>query len=331
MSVKDLMEKKTTTGRGKKAPAQEVAEAAPALDTSEFAAILSELRKPVPEELIKEREGFTDRGGRVHMVKYVEWHTVADILDNTCPDWSHRITDIREVGDGGLAVVVELEIAGVTRQGMGVGAIDSAMGVKKAEHDALKRAAVKFGIGRELYHKEAAAEEAEGEYQSRQRYSGGGQQQYTGGQQQQPQGFPANPVAQNLAEMVTTKQLGMIRAVAREANVDADAECMDTMNCRISELSRRAASALIDHLRELGAGGNGFPKAGNQTQPAASTKQQTVSKPPQQLINVVRILLNKLAIPEADAAKDVSGGRAGSLDTLTTEEITKLKDELESA
>jgi hypothetical protein len=63
--------------------------------------------------------------------------------------------------------------------------------------------------------------------------------------------FPADPVAKTLSDMITTKQLGMIRAVAREVGVDADEECMAVMNCIVTELSRRAASAMIDHLREL--------------------------------------------------------------------------------
>lgn len=325
MSVKELKEKAATTKAAapkatKPAAAPAAPEAAIPIDRSEFAAILTELRKPVSKDLIRQREGWRDRNGDPQMVDYVEWHTVADILDDTCPDWCHRITDIRTVGDGGLAVVVELEIAGVTRQGMGVGAVDNAMGVKKAEHDALKRAAVKFGIARELYHKESREEEAQGEYQARQPYSGGGgggnfvqraanaNQQHTGGgQYPQQQGFPADPVAKSLSDMVTTKQLGMIRAVAREANVDADTECMELAGCRVSELNRRAASALIDHLREV--------------QP----------KPPQQLINTTRILLNNLSIPEADAAADASSGREKTLDRLTVEELTNLKNELETA
>lgn len=63
--------------------------------------------------------------------------------------------------------------------------------------------------------------------------------------------FPNDPVAKSLSDMVTTKQLSMIKAVAREAGVDANKECSHIMNCRISELSKRAASAFIDYLRDL--------------------------------------------------------------------------------
>jgi len=42
-------------------------------------------------------------------------------------------------------------ISGVTREGVGTGLADSETGIKKAEHDALKRAAVKFGVVRDCY------------------------------------------------------------------------------------------------------------------------------------------------------------------------------------
>ncbi len=51
--------------------------------------------------------------------------------------------------------------------------------------------------------------------------------------------------------MITSKQLGMIRAIAREADIDAAAECTQLMHCGIEELSKRAASDLIEHLQNL--------------------------------------------------------------------------------
>lgn len=194
----------------------------------DFSTTLKELRKTVEPELVRHREAGRDRYGHVRTVDYVEWHTVADVLDGTAPNWSHSVKDIRSIGDFAV-VTVAITIDGITREGIGTGSARSETGIKKAEHDALKRAAVKFGIARDLYKKDVDsidAPEAKAE-------------------------FPADPVAKNLADMVTTKQLGMIRAVARESAVDADKECMEMLNCRVSELSKRAASALIDHLREL--------------------------------------------------------------------------------
>ncbi len=199
----------------------------------EFTSTLRALSKNVDPNLVKTREGWRDRNGNVHMVDYVEWHTVADILDENAPNWTHEVKDIRQIGDI-MTVTVAITIDGVTREGLGTGIADSEMGIKKAEHDALKRAAVKFGIARELYRKESDVIEREGAVPA-----------------QTEGGFPANPVAKSLSDLVTAKQLGMIRAIAREIGIDADEECNSVMNCRTDELSKRAASGFIQHLQDL--------------------------------------------------------------------------------
>jgi hypothetical protein len=121
----------------------------------------------------------------------------------------------------------------VTREGVGTGRAISETGIKKAEHDALKRAAVKFGIARELYKREFDSieqdEMAEG-----------------------PSVPDTNhPLAKTLGDMVTAKQLGMIKGLAREAGVDADVECKNTLQCGVEELSKRGASDLIAYLQDL--------------------------------------------------------------------------------
>src|SRR5436190_22421017 len=119
----------------------------------DFSTTLKELRRTVNPTLIRQRAGRRDRNGNVHMVEYVEWHTVADILDEHAPNWGHTVKDIRPIGDI-VTVTVAITIDGVTREGVGTGKTASETGIKKAEHDALKRAAVKFGIARELYKRE---------------------------------------------------------------------------------------------------------------------------------------------------------------------------------
>jgi hypothetical protein len=198
-----------------------------------FSTTLRELRKNVDPELVKQREGWRDRNGNTHYVDYVEWHTVADILDETAPNWSHTIRDIKQIGDI-FTVTVAITIDGVTREGIGTGTAETELGIKKAEHDALKRAAVKFGIARDLYKKESDTIEREGAVPP-----------------PQNDGFPSNPIAKSLSDLVTAKQLGMIRAIAREMNVDADQECQTVMNCKTDELSKKAASGLIQHLQDL--------------------------------------------------------------------------------
>lgn len=202
----------------------------------DFSNTLRELRKHVDPNLVRQREGWRDRNGNVRTVDYIEWHTVADILDETAPNWEHTIKDIRTFGDV-LAVTVAITINGITREGIGTGNASHEMGIKKAEHDALKRAAVKFGIARDLYKKEFDAFDQEATAPVAAATA----------ELEKPQ-FPSDPIAKTLSDMVTTKQLGMIRAICRENNLDPEEECMSVMKCKVNELSRRAASSLIDHL-----------------------------------------------------------------------------------
>ena len=86
----------------------------------DFSLTLKELRKTVNPNLIRQRAGRRDRNGHIHMVEYVEWHTVADVLDDTAPNWAHTVKDIRSIGDI-ITVTVAITIDGVTREGFGTG------------------------------------------------------------------------------------------------------------------------------------------------------------------------------------------------------------------
>jgi len=198
-----------------------------------FTNTLRTLRQPIDPKFIKTREGWRDRNGNTHMVEYVEWHMVADFLDRVAPTWSHSVRGIVQIGDM-VAVTVAISIDGVTREGIGTGTADNETGIKKAEHDALKRAAIKFGIGRELYQRESEVIE------------------HTGSAPQHE--FPRDPLAKSMGDLVTPKQLGMIRALAREAAVDTEEECQAVLRCRTEELSKKAASSFIDHLKNLQGG-----------------------------------------------------------------------------
>jgi len=206
-----------------------------------FTNTLRILRQPVDPKLIKTREGWRDRNGNQHMVEYVEWHAVADILDRVAPTWSHAVRGIVQIGDM-VAVTAAITIEGVTREGVGTGTADNETGIKKAEHDALKRAAIKFGIARELYQRESEVIE-------------------TQGAGPQPGDFPRDPLAKSMTDLVTPKQLGMIRALAREAGVDADEECQQVLRVRTEELSKKAASSFIDHLKGLQQGAQPMRRA----------------------------------------------------------------------
>ncbi len=224
------------------AAAEDAAHGETANNVLNFTTTLRELRKNVDPELVKQREGWRDRNGNTHYVDYVEWHTVADILDENAPNWSHTIRDIKQIGDI-FAVTVAITIDGVTREGIGTGTSETELGIKKAEHDALKRAAVKFGIARELYKKESDRIERDGAVPTPTNDNNNNNNNNGG--------FPANPIARSLSDLVTAKQLGMIRAMSREIGVDADTECQNVMQCKTDELSKKAASGFIQHLQDM--------------------------------------------------------------------------------
>jgi hypothetical protein len=194
-----------------------------------FREVLSRLSEPIPGKLIKQREGWRDHFGTVHYVDYIEWHTVADLLDQAAPDWSHAVRAVTQIGDL-IAVTASITINGVTREGIGTGSAESETGIKKAEHDALKRAAVKFGVARDLY-KDTGDEDGAADHLP------------------PSPSLPRDPLAKTLAELVTPKQLVAIRAIAHAQELQAEDECAALFGCKLEELSRRAASALIDHLK----------------------------------------------------------------------------------
>lgn len=198
----------------------------------DFSTTLRELRKTVDPNLVRQRAGRRDRKGNVHMVEYVEWHTVADILDEHAPNWTHTVKDINPIGEI-ITVTVAITIDGVTREGIGTGKAITETGIKKAEHDALKRAAVKFGIARELYKREFDSIDQDENSLST----------------EQPE--TVDPIAKRLGDMVTARQLGMIHGLAREAGVDSTVECRQMFRCGVDELSKRAASDLIEYLQNL--------------------------------------------------------------------------------
>jgi hypothetical protein len=199
----------------------------------EFSAVLQQLSTGIRKEDIKRREGWTDRRGQVHYVDYVEWPTVADLLDKLAPTWSHAVRNIVQIGQF-VAATAAITINGVTREGVGTGSAESETGIKKAEHDALKRAAVKFGIARDLYRDEDKPGDVSREPERR-----------------WPALSTANPKAQSLASLITPKQLYLIRREATSRGLDPEAVCQELHQAKLDEISKRAASALIEHLKAM--------------------------------------------------------------------------------
>jgi hypothetical protein len=112
--------------------------------------IWAKLAAPLDPRVIKMRE----QAGKT--LRYIDSRAVDDILDANAPgEWDVRLAYLgsREVvGRNGealgqsFAIKASLTVYGVTREDVGEG-----RDYKAAASDALKRAAVRFGIGRELY------------------------------------------------------------------------------------------------------------------------------------------------------------------------------------
>ena len=117
-----------------------------------LAAILADLRKPVHEKYIKKKDT-----GR-YQAEYIHHATVRDLLDYYAPGWWSEVR-IEHAGDK-LYVVVALTIVGsdasCRREGIG-NESDDLDGYgdpsSNAHAMALRRAAMEFGLGRNLWKK----------------------------------------------------------------------------------------------------------------------------------------------------------------------------------
>lgn len=198
---------------------------ATAIEESELRPILSELSKPLPENKVRQRVGWRDANGEEHWIDYIDWHTAADILDQVAVDWSHEVRDIKVIGDL-VVVTAAITIKGITRGGVGVGSAIDEKGIKRAEHDALKRAAVKFGLARSLYSQSSSKGRIKPAADNRQE-------------------------RQAAEEPATEKQVAAIYAIAKAKSLDAELESRVMFRCEPERLTRSAASQLIDHLRSI--------------------------------------------------------------------------------
>jgi hypothetical protein len=118
---------------------------------SEFAELFAKLAEPFPEEDIEWRAGATNREKTQAMaLPYITARSVMDRLDEVVgpQDWK----DIYTPGpDGGVACGLSLRLNGEWITKWDAAENTNFEGVKGGISDALKRAAVKWGIGRYLY------------------------------------------------------------------------------------------------------------------------------------------------------------------------------------
>jgi hypothetical protein len=145
-------------------------------------------------------------------------------LDRLSPNWSHAIHGIVQIGEFVVATA-SLRMKGATREGIGTGRADSEAGIKKAERDALQRAAFKFGIVRDLFGDEEA-----------------------GGGLCECDERPFDPLAKTKGDLISPTQLSRIKSLAKRAYLDPEALCLDTYKIGLGEISHWAASALIEYL-----------------------------------------------------------------------------------
>lgn len=197
----------------------------------EIQEIINDLSKPIADRHLKHRQ----QGGVD--ITFIEWHTAVKYLDLYAPGWCYRVNKIH-TDSSRIYVVCEITIPAaeglITREATGSEELNTnSFGdpSSNAESMALKRAAAKFGLGLYLYEKTG--------------------QTSSGGYSQPSVGEVSNPIAKSLSELITAKQLGMVRAIAREAGVDPDEECQSVFKCRTDGISRKAASAFIQHLQDL--------------------------------------------------------------------------------
>lgn len=206
--------------------------------------VLEALCAPIPKALIKSRKVNWGKG----TVDYIQWTTVPKILNRVVgrEAWEFRIKEVQVHGKAVLTTG-SLTILGITRENVGVcdiagGNLD--MAIKGSASDCIKRCAVLFGVAMELYEDDEVEVPVADRKVSFE------------GAVPQPD---ASPIAKNLGDMISSKQLGLLRAVANHG-VDVQGECNRIFKCDPQELSKKAASEFITHIKDLENGGPGTLK-----------------------------------------------------------------------
>lgn len=116
------------------------------------------LRRPFTPEAVKFRIDGKPKNGKVRCLTYIDSRLASERLTEVDPDWRavyhFPISGPGDLGMGqNLPVVCSLAVKGVVREGAGQrgnGTVDDKH-FKSAVSDALKRAAVDFGVGAYLY------------------------------------------------------------------------------------------------------------------------------------------------------------------------------------
>lgn len=206
------------------------------------------LAVPIPREMISSKnKGWDKKKDEPILIEYANVTDLKDLLDERVGVWTAEVTEFKQIGNS-MCLVVRLSIFasdGVWHSdGTGIEPLDTnSFGdpFSNAYAQGFRRACEGHGMGREMWrkseHVEASADASQPPDNSERPEHSQERADYS-------------PMAKSLGDMVTAKQLGLIRSIAREANIDADKECALKLNCSIDELSKRAASDLIEHLTQ---------------------------------------------------------------------------------
>lgn len=265
-----------------------------------YLAATERLHAPFEKDEVRLREGaWNSRTQTRDMYPYVPWFIINDRLDVACPIWQYTIKSIQFkegqrranksekdaqldrngwMDDTYVIVVAAVDIYGVIREGVGMGMLsDGEAGIKGAESDALKRAAVKHGVARdEVYGEDVASGTAQATQEQSRQY-------------QRPAAQTAAPqeaAAKTLAELMTPAQKNLLERHAREAGVDLAAECLAAAKgTPIDKISKKTASYLIDHFREI-IGGQRAPLSAAANGGASAAAPARVQELPGTQVNV---------------------------------------------
>jgi hypothetical protein len=219
------------------------------------------LALPIPAQMITQKQkGWDKERNEPVLIDYVNVTDLKDLLDERVGVWTAHVLSYQQIGYE-LCVVVRLSIYAsdgiFSSDGTGVNNVDhKGFGdtFSNAYAQAFRRACEGHGMGRELWRKTEHLEATEAAQTSRQA-DNSEQPHHT---QEVPR---RDPVAKNLVDMLTSKQLAMIRGLAKEKDINAEEVCKQVMNCSIDELSKRAASDLIEHLSSLATGHDPMSRA----------------------------------------------------------------------
>jgi len=244
------------------------------------------LALPIPRTLISTKnKGWDKKSGDPILIEYCNVTDLKDLLDERVGLWTSEVMSFQQIGNS-LCIVVRISVFATDgvfhSDGTGIESLSSGgFGdpFSNAYAQGFRRACEGHGMGREMWRKSEHVENANADFQEPPAHHDNSERaEHT---QERPE---FDPVAKTLSDMVTAKQLGLIRSIAKEGNLDAAGECRLKMRCGIEELSKRAASEFIEHLQNASRQQQSAPplRAVQRTEPTHSGAQENAppSGPP---------------------------------------------------